>query len=68
MDIFDVTGELSPGKHFDALIIDVSTPNGPLDNLGDYTLEEKFQRFIHSGDDRNIVEAYVFGHKVKSII
>ncbi|KAK0076312.1 hypothetical protein PV325_005596 [Microctonus aethiopoides] len=65
LDIFDVTGELSPGKHFDALIIDVSTPNGPLDNLGDYTLEEKFQRFIHSGDDRNIVEAYVFGHKVK---
>lgn len=43
----------------------MNVSNGPLDDLMNYTLKEQLQRFIYSGDDRNIVEVYVSGHKVK---
>lgn len=58
-------GNLIPGKEFDALVVDMSVSNGPIDDLMTYTLEEQLQRFIYSGDDRNIVEVYVSGYKVK---
>ncbi|XP_024947674.1 guanine deaminase isoform X9 [Cephus cinctus] len=58
-------GNLVPGKQFDALVIDLNVSTGPLDNLIEYTLEEKLQRLIYSGDDRNIVEVYVAGQRVK---
>lgn len=54
-----------PGKEFDALIIDLNTKSSLLDNFKEYTLEEKLQRFMYSGDDRNIVAVYVKGRKVK---
>lgn len=54
-----------PGKDFDALIINLNAKNSLLDNFKEYTLEEKLQRFIYSGDDRNIVSVYVRGRKVK---
>ena len=58
-------GNFELGKQFDALVIDLNSPDSALDNLVDYTLLERFQRFIYSGDDRNIVEVYVCGRKVK---
>lgn len=61
----DEVGNFSPGKQFDALVIDLNVSIGPLDDLVEYTLEERLQRFVHSGDDRNIVEVYVAGHRVK---
>ncbi|XP_012280211.1 guanine deaminase [Orussus abietinus] len=61
----DKIGNLVPGKDFDALVVDLNVHDGPLDNLCEYTLEEKLQRFIHSGDDRNIVEVYIAGQRVK---
>lgn len=65
LSIDDKVGNLVPGKEFDALIIDLNAKNSRLDNFRQYTLEENFQRFIHSGDDRNIVSVYVRGRKVK---
>ncbi|XP_046481455.1 guanine deaminase [Neodiprion pinetum] len=61
----DEIGSFVPGKQFDALVIDLNGSNGPLDNLIEYTLENRLERLIHSGDDRNIVEVYVAGHRVK---
>ncbi|KAK2589021.1 hypothetical protein KPH14_001864 [Odynerus spinipes] len=58
-------GNLIPGKQFDALVIDMSVSDGPLDDLMSYTLEEQLQRFIFSGDDRNISAVYVSGNRVK---
>ncbi|XP_046826004.1 guanine deaminase [Vespa crabro] len=58
-------GNLIPGKEFDALIVDMSVSNGPLDDFMSYSLEKQLQRFIYSGDDRNIIEVYVSGYKVK---
>lgn len=58
-------GNFTPGKEFDALIVDVNAETGLLDNLTEYTLEDQFQRFIYSGDDRNISQVYISGRKVK---
>lgn len=58
---FGKVGSFEEGYDFDALIIDDS-------NLGekeDRTIEERLQRFIYVGDDRNIIERYVRGNKVE---
>ncbi|KAJ8678767.1 hypothetical protein QAD02_014554 [Eretmocerus hayati] len=57
-------GNFELGKEFDALVIDLSAPGSILDNLQEYTLIEKLQRLIYSGDDRNIAEVYVAGQRV----
>ncbi|XP_001606359.1 guanine deaminase [Nasonia vitripennis] len=64
LDMNDKVGNFKPGKEFDALVIDLAAPNSVLDNLQEYTLDEKLQRLIYSGDDRNVVEVYVSGHRV----
>ncbi|XP_012524966.1 guanine deaminase [Monomorium pharaonis] len=65
LSIESKVGNLVPGKDFDALIIDMNSKGSLLDNFKEYTLEENFQRFIYSGDERNIVAVYVNGSKVK---
>ncbi|KAL7300514.1 guanine deaminase [Trichogramma pretiosum] len=60
----DKVGNFEVGKEFDALVIDLDSPNSVLDNLQSYTLQEKLQRLIYSGDDRNIMEVYVSGQRV----
>lgn len=56
---FGKVGSFQEGYEFDALVIDDSNFFG--DGL---TLEERLQRFIYLGDDRNIAERYVAGNKV----
>ncbi|XP_060817178.1 guanine deaminase isoform X1 [Bombus pascuorum] len=58
-------GNFEVGKEFDALIVDTDVSDGLLNNLQSSTLEERFQKFIYSGDDRNIIEVYISGCKVK---
>lgn len=58
---FGKVGSFENGYDFDALVIDDSNL-GDIDNL---TLEERIQKFIYIGDDRNIVERYVQGRKIK---
>ncbi|XP_032673661.1 guanine deaminase [Odontomachus brunneus] len=67
LSIDDRVGNLLPGKEFDALIIDLNASGSIFNGLKDtgYTLEEKLQKFIFSGDDRNIVSVYISGRKVK---
>jgi guanine deaminase len=55
---FGKVGSFEEGYEFDALIIDDSNLFG--DGL---TLEERIQRLLYLGDDRNIVERYVAGRK-----
>lgn len=56
---FGKVGSFEEGYEFDALVIDDSNLFGE-----DLTIEERIQRFIYTGDDRNIVERYVAGNKV----
>ncbi|KAF7284512.1 hypothetical protein GWI33_022099 [Rhynchophorus ferrugineus] len=61
----DKIGNFEPGKEFDALIIDVDIKDGQIDYLIDCSPWEVLQKFIYSGDDRNILEVYVSGRKLK---
>lgn len=45
--------------------MDINVNDGLLNTFQNNTLEEQLQKFIYSGDDRNIVEVYVRGCKVK---
>ncbi|XP_017879337.1 guanine deaminase-like isoform X2 [Ceratina calcarata] len=63
--IDDQVGNFKVDKEFDALVVDTDIAEGLLNNLQQCTLEERFQKFIYSGDDRNIIEVYVRGRKVK---
>lgn len=57
---FGKVGSFEEGYDFDALVIDDSELN--YDN---YTLEQRLERFIYIGDDRNILERYVRGKIIK---
>jgi guanine deaminase len=60
---FGKVGSFEEGYDFDALIIDDST----LCEIHELTLEERIQKFIYIGDDRNIVRRYVQGEFVKEL-
>lgn len=57
---FGKVGSFENGYDFDALIIDDSS----LSDINELSIEERLQKFIYIGDDRNIVERYVQGKKV----
>ncbi|XP_045607153.2 guanine deaminase [Procambarus clarkii] len=54
-------GNFEVGKDFDALLVDVDAPRTPLDTFSNDTAEDKVQRFLYNGDDRNIVQVFVAG-------
>jgi len=70
------TGSLSPGKSFDALLVDVTGDKGALGlwgmeakSSGDSgskrkKLEENLERFLFCGDDRHILKVFVQGRFV----
>lgn len=55
---FGRVGSFEPGYDFDALIIRED------DNPLDLSVEERLERFIYTGDDRDIEERYVCGNLV----
>ncbi|XP_072379403.1 guanine deaminase [Diabrotica undecimpunctata] len=57
-------GNFQVNKEFDALIVDMDIDNGS-DYLIEYEPKEILQKFIYTGDDRNIVSVYVAGELVK---
>ena len=59
--IFGKVGSFEDGYEFDALIIDDSS----LVFGSNLTLDERLQKFIYIGDDRNILERYVSGSQIK---
>ncbi|XP_039760220.1 guanine deaminase [Pararge aegeria] len=69
----DKIGTFEIGKQFDALILDVTDPRGPIDNFKDSSagtdaIVDKAQRFVYCADDRNIVQVYINGRIVKNIL
>jgi guanine deaminase len=58
---FGKVGSFEEGYEFDALIIDDS--NLPVFKA--LSIEERLQKFIYTGDDRNIKERYVAGKKIE---
>jgi guanine deaminase len=60
----DEIGNFKVGKYFDALIVNMRNP-GPVDVLQKYDTEALVQKFLYTGDDRNIRKVYVAGRQVK---
>lgn len=60
----DKVGNFRVGKYFDALIVNMKNP-GPVDVLQQYNTELLVQKFLYTGDDRNIRKVYVAGCQVK---
>jgi guanine deaminase len=58
---FGKVGSFEEGYEFDALVIDDSN----LSIFKPLSIEERLQKFIYTGDDRNIKERYVAGKKVE---
>lgn len=65
MSLEDKIGNFIVGKCFDALLIDIKTNDSAI-VLHDQTddIYDKFQKFIFTGDDRNIDSVYVNGRLV----
>uniref|UniRef100_A0A069DTH7 Guanine deaminase n=1 Tax=Panstrongylus megistus TaxID=65343 RepID=A0A069DTH7_9HEMI len=59
-------GNFVEGKEFDALIVDMNIGSSLSGSLQEHTLLELVQKFIYSGDDRNIDSVYVKGKLVSS--
>lgn len=60
-------GNFEIGKELDALLIDVDAKDGPIDSFTEDLLEDRIQRFIYLGDDRNIRKVFVAGKEIKSV-
>lgn len=58
---FGQVGSFEEGYAFDALIIDDSS----LSDVNERSLEERLQRYLYCGDDRNILARYVEGRLLK---
>lgn len=61
-EFFEKTGSFEEGNYFDALVIDDSS----LDDVNDRSIEERLERFIYIGDDRNIYQRYSNGILLES--
>ncbi|MEG0641191.1 MAG: guanine deaminase [Clostridium sp.] len=57
---FGKVGSFEEGYEFDALVID----DAELSDVNDRSVEERVQRYIYVGDDRQILDRYVAGNKV----
>ncbi|XP_017104668.2 guanine deaminase [Drosophila bipectinata] len=57
-----LTGNFEAGKEFDALLVDVSVVDDPIRLLN---VDEMVEKFIYTGSDRNIIEVFVSGSRVK---
>ena len=56
---FGQVGSFEPGYEFDALVIDDHELN-----FDHYTLEQRLERFIYLGDDRNIIHRFCRGKEI----
>ncbi len=61
---FGKVGSFEEGYEFDALVIDDSS----LPSFKSLSIEERLQKFIYTGDDRNIIERFVAGKKIEEPI
>lgn len=64
LEIDNHSGTLDVGKHFDALLINVNAQDQAFEYWEDETKEIMFERFVNTGDDRNVRKVWVNGRMV----
>ncbi|EDV47745.1 guanine deaminase [Drosophila erecta] len=62
LSLDQLTGNFVLGKEFDALLVDVSVVEKPMRRL---SVDELVEKFIYTGSDRNIIEVFVAGKRIK---
>lgn len=60
-------GNFEPGKHFDAIWVTTGSDGAMTVREEDDTLRTVFEKFIMTGDDRNISRVYVRGRLVREL-
>ncbi|KAL4220568.1 hypothetical protein ACF0H5_020966 [Mactra antiquata] len=60
----DVLGNFEVGKYFDALLIDPCSEHSVLDIFDDDIANDCFEKFMFTGDDRNISRIFIGGKEV----
>eukprot|EP01130_Rhizamoeba_saxonica_P014450 TRINITY_DN6317_c0_g2_i1.p1 TRINITY_DN6317_c0_g2~~TRINITY_DN6317_c0_g2_i1.p1 ORF type:complete len:547 (-),score=120.40 TRINITY_DN6317_c0_g2_i1:63-1664(-) len=67
MGMENTIGNFEIGKDFDAIVVDPNVKGSPFDLFGYESLEEKVEKFVYLGDDRNVVQVFVQAEKVWDI-
>lgn len=65
LGIGDKVGNFEVGKNFDALIVNLAQADGNIELWQNESIENRFSKWIHLGDDRTISQVYVQGVEVK---
>ncbi|GFR42050.1 hypothetical protein Agub_g2866 [Astrephomene gubernaculifera] len=67
LDLSHAVGTFAEGKEFDALLVDTGLGGtcGPFDVFPDESDEQRLEKFLQLGDDRNLAEVFVQGVCVK---
>lgn len=60
-EFFGKVGSFEKGYEFDALVIDDKS----LEDVNPRSIEERIQKYIYLGDERNILDRYVSGKKIE---
>ena len=63
MGLGKLTGNFEVGKVFDALVIDPEAEGTPFDVFDQDEAENRFEKWLYLGDDRNIVKVFVQGEE-----
>ncbi|KAG0074097.1 hypothetical protein BGZ90_011031, partial [Linnemannia elongata] len=65
MGLEDTIGNFEVGKEFDAILVNASTDNSPVDIHDHDTVETSFEKYLFVGDDRNHEKIFVQGKEVR---
>eukprot|EP01088_Endostelium_zonatum_P016809 TRINITY_DN4698_c0_g2_i1.p1 TRINITY_DN4698_c0_g2~~TRINITY_DN4698_c0_g2_i1.p1 ORF type:complete len:529 (+),score=111.39 TRINITY_DN4698_c0_g2_i1:14-1600(+) len=63
MGLGKVTGNFEVGKVFDALVVDPDVEGTPFDVFDQDQVDNRFEKWLYLGDDRNIVKIFVQGRE-----
>ncbi|KAG0244386.1 hypothetical protein B0O80DRAFT_448968 [Mortierella sp. GBAus27b] len=65
MELQDTIGNFEVGKEFDAILVNTTADNSPVDVFDHDDVESKFEKYLFVGDDRNHEKIYVQGKEVR---
>ncbi|KAF9104318.1 hypothetical protein BGX27_010144 [Mortierella sp. AM989] len=65
MELDQTIGNFEVGKEFDAILVNTSVDNSPVDVFDHDTIETKFEKYLFVGDDRNNEKIFVQGKEVR---
>ncbi|KAF9906425.1 hypothetical protein EC991_000672 [Linnemannia zychae] len=65
MELDDTIGNFEVGKEFDAVLVNTSARNSPMDIFEHDTIRTKFEKYLFVGDDRNNEKIFVQGKEVR---